>query len=59
MPKVIEFVWRRQLAAAARRRIMRASASEGGTEAVLVGFADLVGFTARPSSSRKPSWPRS
>ena len=46
MPKVIEFVWRRQLAAAARRRIMRAS-SEGGTETVLVGFADLVGFTAK------------
>jgi adenylate cyclase len=46
MPKVIEFVWRRQLAAAARRRIMRAS-SEGGTEIVLVGFADLVGFTAK------------
>ena len=46
MPKVIEFVWRRQLAAAARRRIMRAS-SEGGTESVLVGFADLVGFTAK------------
>jgi class 3 adenylate cyclase len=46
MPKVIEFAWRRQLAAAARRRIMRAS-SDGGTEAVLVGFADLVGFTAK------------
>jgi adenylate cyclase len=46
MPKVIEFVWRRQLAAAARRRIMRAS-SDGGTETVLVGFADLVGFTAK------------
>jgi class 3 adenylate cyclase/gas vesicle protein len=47
MPKVIEFVWRRQLAAAARRRIMRAAASEGGTDTVLVGFADLVGFTAK------------
>jgi adenylate cyclase len=47
MPKVIEFVWRRQLAAAARRRIMRAAASEGGTDIVLVGFADLVGFTAK------------
>jgi len=47
MPKVIEFVWRRQLATAARRRIMRAAASEGGTDAVLVGFADLVGFTAK------------
>lgn len=47
MPKLIEFVWRRQLAAAARRRIMRASASEDGTAPVLVGFADLVGFTAK------------
>jgi adenylate cyclase len=47
MPKVIEFVWRRQLAAAARRRIMRAESSEGGEDAVLVGFADLVGFTAK------------
>ncbi len=47
VPKVIEFVWRRQLAAAARRRIMRASASEDGSQAVLVGFADLVGFTAK------------
>jgi adenylate cyclase len=47
MPKVIEFVWRRQLAAAARRRMMRAAASEDGTESVVVGFADLVGFTAK------------
>jgi adenylate cyclase len=46
MPKVIEFVWRRQLAAAARRRIMRAS-GEGDAETVVVGFADLVGFTAK------------
>ncbi len=45
LPKVMEFVWRRQLAAAARRRIMRAEAE--GAEGVLVGFADLVGFTAR------------
>jgi adenylate cyclase len=47
MPKVIEFVWRRQLAGAARRRIMRAATSEGGAETVLIGFADLVGFTAK------------
>jgi adenylate cyclase len=46
MPKVMEFVWRRQLAAAARRRMMRAAASEEGT-GVIVGFADLVGFTAK------------
>lgn len=46
MPKVIEFVWRRQLAAAARRRIMRAS-GDGDSGTVVVGFADLVGFTAK------------
>lgn len=46
MPKIMEFVWRRQLASAARRRMVRASASEDGA-GVLVGFADLVGFTAR------------
>lgn len=46
MPRVMEFVWRRQLAAAARRRMMRAGGGEA-TEGVLVGFADLVGFTAK------------
>jgi adenylate cyclase len=46
MPRVMEFVWRRQLAAAARRRMMRASASSGDA-GVVVGFADLVGFTAK------------
>lgn len=48
VPKVMEYVWRRQLAAAARRRILRAAAGgpEDG-ESVLVGFADLVGFTAK------------
>src|SRR5262245_44037791 len=47
MPKVIELVWRRQLAAAARGRMRRAAASEYGTASVVVGFADLVGFTAK------------
>jgi adenylate cyclase len=46
MPRVMEFVWRRHLAAAARRRIMRVTGGEG-SKGVLVGFADLVGFTAR------------
>lgn len=45
MPKVMEFVWRRHLGDAARRRRLRASAGEGNTMAV--GFADLVGFTAQ------------
>ncbi|MCC5951168.1 MAG: hypothetical protein JJU45_03635 [Acidimicrobiia bacterium] len=43
MPKVMEFVWRRHLGHAARRRLLR---SVGGASAVCVGFADLVGFTA-------------
>jgi len=46
MPQLMEFVWRRHLGAAARRRIMRASSSTP-TEDVCVGFADLVGFTAQ------------
>ena len=45
MPKVMEFVWRRHLHDAARRRRLRASAGEG--HGVCVGFADLVGFTAQ------------
>lgn len=46
MPKLMEFVWRRHLGAAARRRIMRAS-GETSMEGVSIGFADLVGFTAQ------------
>jgi adenylate cyclase len=46
MPRILEFVWRRQLAAAARRRLLRASGA-GATTPVCVGFADLVGFTAQ------------
>ncbi len=45
MPKVMEFVWRRHLSDAARRRRLRAAAGEGSN--VCVGFADLVGFTAQ------------
>jgi adenylate cyclase len=45
MPKVMEFVWRRHLGDAARRRRLRASAGEGSV--LCVGFADLVGFTAQ------------
>jgi len=45
MPRILEMVWRRHLAGAARRRIVRATA-EGGNN-VCVGFADLVGFTAK------------
>jgi len=45
MPRILEMVWQRHLATAARRRIIRAAAGEGDN--VCVGFADLVGFTAR------------
>lgn len=45
MPKVMEFVWRRHMTAAARQRRLNASAGEG--DRVCVGFADLVGFTAQ------------
>jgi adenylate cyclase len=43
-PSVLEQVWRRHLQAAARRRLLRSE----GEEAVglVVGFADLVGFTS-------------
>lgn len=44
MPKVMEYVWRRQLASAARRRMTRGT-GDGGE--LVVGFADLVGFTAK------------
>jgi adenylate cyclase len=45
VPGVLELVWRRRLAAEARRRMVR-SGTEGGAP-VCVGFADLVGFTAQ------------
>ncbi|MGO9455854.1 MAG: adenylate cyclase regulatory domain-containing protein, partial [Acidimicrobiales bacterium] len=43
----LEFVWRRHVQAAARRRVMlRAAGETAGTNPVLaVGFADMVGFT--------------
>jgi len=44
MPEVMEYVWRRHLAHAARRRMTR-GLDEG--QQVCVGFADLVGFTAQ------------
>jgi adenylate cyclase len=43
-PSVLEQVWRRHLQAAARRRLLRAEQHEG--DGLVVGFADLVGFTA-------------
>ena len=43
-PAVLEQVWRRHLQAAARRRLLRGDAEDGPGQ--IVGFADLVGFTA-------------
>lgn len=43
-PEILEQVWRRHLQATARRRLLRADASED--HGMVVGFADLVGFTA-------------
>jgi adenylate cyclase len=43
-PEVLEQVWRRHLQVAARRRLLRGD-PEGGS-GLVVGFADLVGFTA-------------
>lgn len=44
-PKLLEYQWRRQLQAAARRLVMRETVSPS-TGSVAIGFADLVGFTA-------------
>ena len=43
-PSVLEQVWRRHLQVAARRRLLRSEGDEGS--GLVVGFADLVGFTA-------------
>ncbi|MGH9274496.1 MAG: adenylate/guanylate cyclase domain-containing protein, partial [Acidimicrobiales bacterium] len=43
-PAVLEQVWRRHLQVAARRRLLRSDADSSA--GIVVGFADLVGFTA-------------
>ena len=45
MPQILEYTWKRHLQSAARRRMVRETAAEGGN-LQSVGFADLVGFTA-------------
>ncbi len=45
IPSVLEQVWRRHLQASARRRLVRGADRDEGP-GVVVGFADLVGFTA-------------
>jgi len=47
--RLVEYVWRRHLRAAARRHLLapaRVGGREPGTVELSVGFADLVGFTA-------------
>jgi adenylate cyclase len=48
MPRVMEYVWRRHLEVEARRRLAQLEGSEadGESSTLVVGFADLVGFTA-------------
>ena len=45
MPRLLELTWRRHLANATRRRLLRPTV--GDTANLCVGFADMVGFTAR------------
>jgi len=44
-PQVMDYVWRRHLKAAAERRLVRWAAG-AANDRLVVGFADLVGFTA-------------
>jgi adenylate cyclase len=44
--RLLEYVWRRHLQAAIRRRLMAQWRAPGSAVPVAVGFADLVGFTA-------------
>ncbi|HYF45315.1 MAG TPA: adenylate/guanylate cyclase domain-containing protein, partial [Acidimicrobiales bacterium] len=48
MPDVLEYVWRRHLEVEARRRLaqLEGKGTEDASATVVVGFADLVGFTA-------------
>ncbi|HEY4376447.1 MAG TPA: adenylate/guanylate cyclase domain-containing protein [Acidimicrobiales bacterium] len=45
IPQIMDYVWRRHLQAEARRRVARSSAG-ADPDFKVVGFADLVGFTA-------------
>ena len=48
MPGVLEYVWRRHLEVEARRRLaqLEGAGDEDESATLVVGFADLVGFTA-------------
>lgn len=49
VPDVLALVWRRRLVEEARRRLVRAQGPDDEVVSV-IGFADLVGFTARTRS---------
>ena len=44
--RMLDYVWRRHLQAASRRRLMGHARADRPTAPLAVGFADLVGFTA-------------
>ncbi len=44
--RLLDYVWRRHVQAASRRRLMATGRSDRPTVPLAVGFADLVGFTA-------------
>lgn len=46
LARLIEYVWRRHLQAAARRGMLLNAVADAPTATLAVGFADLVGFTA-------------
>ena len=46
MPGILDFIWRRHLQAVMRTAIWRTTSGEAGPADLVVGFADLVGFTA-------------
>jgi adenylate cyclase len=46
MPRVMEYVWRRHLEVEARRRLAQLEGPDEPGAPIVVGFADLVGFTA-------------
>jgi adenylate cyclase len=46
MPRIMDYVWRRHLQVAARRSAARETQDDLHPDHLVVGFADLVGFTA-------------
>lgn len=46
MPRVMDYVWRRHLEIESRRRLAQLEGADEAGAPIVVGFADLVGFTA-------------